>query len=113
MNRTFTNLAYDLFDLVRSDATRRQPARAVDIGMRHGPARVRLERQCLRHPAFAEISGQRLVVCLRRMSKAVEEAVRALEHGTRTVEAVLRQQHCTQARLRRPAGMQALGPRAL
>ena len=51
-----------------------------------------------------------LVVSLRRAREAVEKAVRALEHRARAAKAVLRQQHCAQARLRRPAGMQALGP---
>ena len=97
-----------------ADATRRQAARAVDVGMRHGSARVWLERERLDHPAFAEISGQ----CARSpppsyARSAWKKPVRALEHRARPDEAVPCQQRCAQARLRRPAGMQALGPGAL
>ena len=59
MHRALANLADHLLDLARLDAARREPARAVDIGMGHGPARVWLERQCLGHPALAEIACQR------------------------------------------------------
>ena len=61
--------------------------RAVDIGMRHGPARIRLEGERLGHPLFAEIADQRLVVTLRRVGERVKEAVHAFEHRARSVEA--------------------------
>ena len=91
---------------------RRQPPRAVDVGMRHGPARIGLEGQRLGHPARAEIAEQRAVVAVRRVRETVEQAVRALEHRARAREARARQQRGAQARLRRPAGMHALGPGA-
>ena len=90
----------------------REPPRAVDIGMRHGPARIGLEGERLGHPARAEIAGQRVVVARGGVGEAVEQAVRALEHGARADEAGTRQQRRAQARLRRPAGVHALGPGA-
>ena len=60
----------------------------------------------------AEIAGQRGVVALRRVRKAVEQPVHALEHCARTDKARTREQRRAQARLRCPAGMQPLGPGA-
>ena len=91
----------------------REPPRAVDIGMRHGPAGIGLERDRLGHPARAEIADHLVVVAVERVGEAVEQAVHALEHRARPVEAGARQQRRAHARLRRPAGMHALGPGAL
>ena len=87
-------------------------ARAVDIGMRHGSARIRLEGERLRHPAGAEIAGERGIVARARAGEAVEQAVRAFEHGARADKAGAPEQRGAQARLRRPARMQPLGPGA-
>ena len=95
------------------DAARREPPRAIDIGMRHGPARIGLECQCLRHPVLAEIADQRVVIALGGVGEAVEEAVHAFEHRARTEKAGAAEQRRAQARLRRPAGVQPLGPGAL
>ena len=61
----------------------------------------------------AEIADQRLVVAFGRVREAVEQPVHALEHGARTDKAFARQQRRANARLRRPARMQPLGPGAL
>ena len=100
-------------DILRLDAARRDPPRAIDVGMRHGPARIGLEGERLGDPALAEIADQRLVVAVGRVREAMEQAVRALEHRARPVEARACQQRGAQAGLRRPAGMHALGPGAL
>ena len=95
------------------EAARRQPAGAVDIGMRHGSARIGLEGERLCHPAGAEIIDQQVVTALGGVGEAVKEAVGALQHGARADEARARHQGGAQTGLRRPAGMHALGPGAL
>jgi hypothetical protein len=80
--------------------------------MRHGAAGIGLEGECLDHPTRPEI-GERVVVALRRVGEAVKQSVHALEHRAWPEEAAARQQRRAQARLRRPAGMQPLGPGAL
>ena len=113
MHRAFRDLADDFGDILRLDAARAEPPRAIDIGLRHRPAGIGLERQRIGDPARTEIAGQRGVVAMRRMRKAVEEAMHALEHRARSDKARARQQRRAQARLRGPAGMQPLGPGAL
>jgi hypothetical protein len=54
--------------------------------MRHGPARIGLERQRLRHPAAAEIADRRRNR-LGGVGEAVKETVHALEHRARPEEA--------------------------
>ena len=81
--------------------------------MRHGPARIRLERQGLRHPARAEVADQRVVVALGGVRKTVKEAVHAFEHRARAGKTGAAEQRRADARLRRPAGVQSLGPGAL
>ena len=62
-------------------------------------------------PALTEITDQRVVVAVGRVREAVEQTMRALEHGARSGEARTRHQGGAQARLRCPAGVHALGPR--
>ena len=95
------------------DAARREPPGAVDIGMRHGSARIRLEGERLGEPLAAEIAEERVVIALGCVGEPMEQAVGPLEHGARTTKAVLRHQGGAQTRLRRPAGMHAFGPGAL
>ena len=57
-------------------------------------------------------SRQRVVIAIRRVRKTVEQPVHALEHRARADEATARQQCGADARLRRPSGMQPLGPGA-
>ena len=90
-----------------------QTTRAVDIGVHHRPARIRLERQRLHHPALAETVEQRAIVAIARVREAVEQPVHAFEHRARTREAGARQQRRPQAGLRGPARMHALGPAAV
>ena len=113
MHRALADVADHLGDVVGLDAARAEPPRAVDVGMRHGPAGIELEGERLRQPARAEIAGHRVEVARRGVGEAVEEAVRALEHRARPGEAGPRQQRRAHARLRRPAGVHPLGPGAL
>ena len=113
MHGALADLAHHLDHIVRLDFFRREPARAVDVGMRHGPARIRLERQRLGDPARAEVADQRVVVALGGVRKTVKEAVHAFEHRARAEKAGAAEQRRADARLRRPAGMQPLGPGAL
>ena len=112
VHRCFRDLANQRFDLVGAHAARREAARAVDVRMDHGAARIRLEGQRLQHPAFPEIADERRIIAVARVGEAVEDAVNAFEHGARTDESRASEQRGAQARLRRPARMQALGPRA-
>src|SRR4029078_10437050 len=81
--------------------------------VRLGPAAVGLERDAVRHPFLAEAVGEPGPVAFRTAREGVVEAVRALEHRARPDEAVAREVDGADAGLRRPAGVQALGPRAL
>ena len=112
MHCPLRHLAYDFGDVFRLDAACGQPSRTVDIGLRHRPAGIRLERQRVRHPARAKIARQCLVVALGCVRKAMEQSVHTLEHRPRTDESSPRQQGGADAGLRRPAGMQPLGPGA-
>ena len=84
MNGALRHFADHLLDVAGLDAARGKPLRAIDIGMRHGPAGIRLERERLRHPLLAEIAGERFIVALRRVRKAVEQPVHAFEHRARS-----------------------------
>jgi hypothetical protein len=99
------DLADHLGNVVGLDAAHSEPARAIDIGMRHGPARVGLERQRLGHPALAEIADQRLVIAIAGVREGVKEAVHAFERGTRPRESGAAEQRRLDAGLRRPARM--------
>ena len=112
VHRPLRDLADDLGDVVGLDAARGQPSGAIDVRLRHGSAGVRLERQRVRHPAGAEIARQRLVVAMGGVGKTVEQPMHALEHRARADKSLPRQQRGANARLRRPAGMQPLGPGA-
>src|SRR5438093_11688348 len=112
MHGALADLTDHLLDLVSLDALGGKPARAIDVGVRHGPAGIGLERERLGHPALAEIAGDRVVVALGGVGKAVKEAVHTLEHGARTNEARAPEQGRAQPRLRRPARVKALGPGA-
>jgi hypothetical protein len=92
VHRPFRHLADDLRDVLRLDAARGQPTRAIDIRLRHGPAWIGLEGQRVRHPARAEIAGQRIVIALRGVRETVEQPVHALEHGARADEPSPRQE---------------------
>jgi hypothetical protein len=78
----------------------------------HGAAWIGLERQRVGHPARAEIAGQRVEVALGGVREAVEQSVCALEHRAWPDESCPRQQRRADARLRRPTGVQPLGPGA-
>ena len=69
-------------------------------------ASVSVTQRSPKSPAIA------VEVARRRVGEAVEQAVRALEHGARSAEARACQQRRAHAGLRRPAGMHALGPGA-
>ena len=87
--------------------------RAVDEGLRHGAAGVRLERNRLHHPASAEVVEKRLEIGRDRRRECPVHAVDALEHRARPQESAARHQRGAHARLRGPARMHALGPCAL
>ena len=72
------------FDVARLDAARGQPPRAVDVRMRHGPARIGLEGERLDHPARRRNRRERAVIALGRVREAVEQPVHAFEHRART-----------------------------
>src|SRR5512134_3122286 len=74
-------------DIAGLDAARGETLRTVDIGMRHGPAGIRLKRERFRHPFFPETAGERFIVTLRRVRKTMEQPMRALEHRTRSKKA--------------------------
>src|ERR1043166_190465 len=59
MARALADTADAVLYVFGPDAARREPARAIDVGMRHRPARIRLEGERLGHPALAEIADQR------------------------------------------------------
>ncbi len=75
-------------------------------------AGVRFERQRIGDPAVAEITRQSVVVAVDGMGKTVEQAVDALEHRPGPNEPSPCQQRRANAGLRRPSGMQPLGPGA-
>src|SRR5512132_3042608 len=110
MHRAFADLAHELLDLLRLDPARRQPSRAVDIGMRHRSAWIRFEGERLRHPMRTEIADERVVIARRGMGEAMEQAMHALEYGARAEKTLASQQRRAHARLRRPARMEPLGP---
>src|SRR6266516_1051259 len=112
MHRCVRDFADQRFDLAGRHAARVKPARTVDVRMDHGAARIRLEGERPQYPAFPEIAAQRRVLAADRLCEAVEEAVNAFEHRARTEKSRAPQQRRAQARLRRPARMQPLGPGA-
>ena len=101
------------FDVFGGDTAPRQFDRAVDIGLGHGPAGIGLERDRLHHPMRAEAIEQRMKIGRFGRSERLVEAVLAFEHGRRTGEPGLRQQRRANARLRRIARVQPLGPAAI
>src|SRR6202521_2368334 len=113
MHRSLGDLADEFLDVVGLERACGEPARAIDIRMGHGSARIRLEGERLQDPTLAEVSDQRSIVAVRGPSEAMEHAVGALEYRARTDEPGAAQERRAQARLRRPAGMQPLGPCAL
>src|SRR5258708_35908993 len=110
MNGAFGDLADDRIDRFGRDAARGEADGAIDIGMGHGAAGEGLEGERLGDPYAAELPGQLRVVPVARMGEAVEETVRPLEDRARPTKALAGEQRGTQARLRRPAGMQPLRP---
>ena len=112
MDVALGGVAEDVGDRFRLDTLRGQPARAVYVGMGHRPAGIRLEGDGLRDPGLAEAVEQRPPVAVLGMSEALVETVLAFEHRARADEAGLRQHRRVIAALRRPAGMQPLGPGA-
>src|SRR5438093_7321810 len=113
MHGALADLTDHLLDLVSLDALGGKPARAIDVGVRHGPAGIGLERERLGHPALAEIARDRVVVTLGGVGEAMEEAVHTLEHRAGTNKARAPEQGRTQARLRGPARVKPLGPGTL
>src|SRR5215468_11839729 len=111
MHSALADVAAYFDDIVRAHAPS-EAAGAIDIGMRHGPARIGLERERLGHPARAETIGQHRVVAGARVREGMKEAVHAFEHGARTQKSGATKKRSAQARLRRPAGMKPFGPGA-
>src|SRR3954470_13058762 len=109
VHRSLPDVRDDLVDLARGDAFA-QPARAIDVGLDHRPARIWLERQGRRHPLFAEAVEERAVVPFARAGEPVEEPVGPLEHGARSAKSGASEQRRAHARLRRPARVQPLRP---
>src|SRR5262249_42422788 len=81
------DFAHKFLDIVNRNPTRRQPAGAINIGMRHRSAWIELEREGFRHPVLAEFFGQRRVISLDGVGEAVEQAVGAFEYSAWTDEA--------------------------
>src|SRR5581483_6506005 len=50
MHRALRNLADKILHIVRLDAASREASGTIDVGVRHGPAGIRLERECFGHP---------------------------------------------------------------
>src|SRR5690348_18321568 len=79
MHRTLGPLAEDLGAVLGRDTSRRDALGAIDIGMGHSAAGVRLERQRLGQPSLAEIGSEFGVVASPAVRETVEQTVRALE----------------------------------
>ena len=64
-------------------------------------------------PVRAETAGKFFVIKIFSMGKSEKQSMRALEYRTRSGEALARDARRVQPGVRRPAGVQALGPGAL
>src|SRR5712691_3463462 len=112
MNRPFRSFTDDFFYVLNINFFR-QPSSAVDVGLRHGAAGIGLESDGCRQPLAAEAVEELCPVAPGGAREAVVEPVRAFEHRARPDEPGARQVRGANSRLRRPARMHALGPRAL
>ena len=89
----------------------RQADSAIDERLSHGTAGVGFEGYPAEAPVLAKVAGDFLVVgCHRMIGETVEEPVCAFEHRTGPTKSLTREQDRAQSALRRPAGVQALGP---
>src|SRR5439155_14735418 len=111
MHCALGRFAYHLGDLADVDALREAP-RAVDVGLGHGSAGVGLERDAAGDPALTEALDELRPVALLCMRERLVQAMGSLQHGARADEACAREIRRADAGLRRPAGVQALGPGA-
>src|SRR6516225_3809178 len=105
MHGALADIADHFNDIVRLHATA-EPPRAIDVRMRHGPARIRLERERLCHPTRAEIIRHRGEIALGGLREGIEESVATLEHRARTTKSGAAKERGADAGLRRPAGVQ-------
>src|SRR6516225_8285292 len=111
MHGALTNIADYLDDVIGAHAAAK-PAPAIDIGMRHGPARIGFESQSLRHPQRAEAIGHGGEIAAAGARESVEETMHAFEHGARAGKSGAAEQRCSAAGLRRPAGVKPFRPSA-
>ena len=110
MHGAFGRFANDFLDLIELHFLA-EAAGAVDVRVRHGAAGVELEGDAGGEPALAETVDELRPIALGGIGEAVIKAVRALEYGTRADESSARKVGGADSRLRRPARMQAFGPR--
>jgi hypothetical protein len=80
--------------------------------MGHGAAGIGLERDVAAQPVAARALEHGAEIAAVAVGEGMEEAVLAIEQRTRSGESGLRQARGAIARLRRPARVHALGPRA-
>ncbi len=112
MNRTFADAAVQRDDIVCVYAFGK-PLGAIDKRLCHRAARIGLERGPCHVPGLAELTTEYFEVWRHRRRKAVQESVRAFEHGCGSRKACLGHACRAYSRLRCPAGMHAFGPRAV
>ncbi len=92
MDRAFADLADDVGNLIRIDAVGGQANGAIDEGLAHGAAGVRLESQARHSPILPQAVGKMAEIRGEGVIRETEEkSVLAFKHGARAVEAVLRQ----------------------
>ena len=113
VDQPFAGLAFDIGDVVGIDALGRQADGAVDEGVDHGAAGVRLEGDPFHQPLLPQTLGEGAVIRRRRRREGAEVVVAALEHGARPVVSGPGEERRAQPRMRRPAGMEPLGPGAV
>src|SRR5690242_9624034 len=109
MHRALADVADYFNDVVHRHAAA-EPARAIDVRMRHGSAWIRLERQSLRDPLRAEAVGHGGEIAGVGMGEGTEESMATLEHRARTGKAGAAEERGANAGLRRPTGVQSFGP---
>ena len=91
-----------------------QPERAVHVRLGDRPARIGLEGELLQFPDAPEAPQQRLEPArIRATGERRIEPVLTLEHARRPGEAGAGQARGDHAAVCRPAGVKALGPRAI
>ena len=113
VNNAFGGFALDLRDVGRYQPLAQQLAGAVNVRVGHGAAGVGLESNRGPDPLAAHALEHGFKVAARGIGKAMKQAVLALKHCGRALEAGLRQAYRAVARLRCPAGVHAFGPGAV